>query len=312
MNLKSVETFVWSVRLGSFSAAARKLQSTQPAISMRIRELEKSLGVELFDRRKKNIQLTRKGIQFFEYAVKIVSLSTEAQVNLNDRSGLSGRLRMGVTETVALTWLPDFVATVGERLPDVVIELDIGSTSRVWNGLWFGGLELAVLPGPVQGPSVMAWPLGSVPYTWMSSPKLLRGQPTRTPKDLSALPVITLARESILHQISETWFRDGGAEPRQVALCNSLGVVAKMTCAGLGISLLPPLMFERELRMGELVVLDIDPPLQPLEFVIAHCSRPTAILERMVAQVAQETSTFIRAAAAPPGAGRAEIVEKVA
>lgn len=156
----------------------------------------------------------------------------------------------------------------------------------------------------------MARPLGAVPYTWMGSPRLVRSRKLWTPKDLSTLPVITLARESILNQITETWFREGGAEPRQVAICNSLGVVAKMTCAGLGISLLPPLMFERELRDGELTLLDIDPPLKPLEFVIAHCSRPTAILERMVAEVAIETSTFSCASAVEHS--NPKVVERVA
>lgn len=292
MSIKNLETFILCVRLGSFSATARKLNSSQPAISMRIRELERSLGVELFNRRKKTIQLTRKGRELLDYAVRITSLSNEAHVRLGDGRALAGRLRVGVTESVALTWLPDFVAALNEQFPHVVIELDVALTSGVWNRLWAGDLDLALMPGPVRGPWVTARSLGRIQYTWMASPSLNVPKRAQRPRDLQAWPVITLSQDSVLHQITEEWFLKNGAEPNRLDVCNSLGVVAKMTGCGLGISLLPPAIFRKEVEAGELVALNVTPELPPLEFVVVHCSRAGAVLENQAAELAQKMSTF--------------------
>ncbi len=292
MNVRHLETFVWSARLGSFSAAARKLNSTQPAVSMRIRELEKSLRVELFDRSRRAIQLTPKGREFLDYAIRITSLATEAHVRLGDRTALSGRVRLGVTETIALTWLPNLVARLNEEYPSVVVELDIGLTKNVWQNLEAGDLDLALLPGPAYGPGMVTASLGTIEYTWMASPRLKIPRRTQSPKDLESWPVITLSRESNLHQIIEDWFRAGGAVPRRVDVCNSLGVVASLTVSGLGVCLLPPSILRGEIESGELTVIKIAPRLVPLEFVSVYPKRRGTDLVPIIADLAKDITTF--------------------
>ena len=228
MNIRHLETFVWVVRLGNFSAAARKLNSSQPAVSMRIQKLEKNLGFELFDRSRKSAQLTLKGRELMEYAVKITSLSTEMQVSLSAHTAFSGRVRLGVTESIALTWLPAFVARLNKEFPDIVVELDVGLTRRVWNGLEERYFDLALLPSPAHGPGMVTVPLGDILYTWMASPKLGIPRRAQSPKDLQAWPVITLSQESNLYDIVEDWFSRGNAEPRRIDVCNSLGVAAQL------------------------------------------------------------------------------------
>ncbi len=74
MEIKQLEAFYWIARLGSFAAAARKLHTTQPAISMRIRQLESDLGTQLFDTSRRTAQLTPKGRDLVDHAASMLTL----------------------------------------------------------------------------------------------------------------------------------------------------------------------------------------------------------------------------------------------
>ena len=292
MNLRDLETFIWVVRLGSFTEAAQKLNASQPTVSVRIRELEKHLGVSLFDRRHKSFQLTSKGRELMDYAVKILSDWKEAQLRLGASTAISGRVRLGVTETIALTWLPAFVSRLNDNYPGIVLDLEVGLTGNVWNDLESGRCDLALLPGPAHGPGTVVVPLGRISYTWMASPKLAIGAEVQSPRDLQAWPIVTLSRDSNLFDVIESWFRKGGAVPRRIDACNSLGVVSRLTAAGLGVSLLPPTIYDQEIETGALRIVDVAPAIEPLEFVAVYRQRRGTMLEPILAKAAQSISTF--------------------
>lgn len=294
MNLKHIESFLWISRLGSFSAAARRLNTTQPAMSMRIGELEKNLGVVLFDRRSRALRLTPEGREFADYARRIVDLTQEAEDRLSERTQFTGRLKLGVTESVALTWLPDLVVRLNDEFPAMLIDLDINLTQVVWRKLRGGELDLAILPGPAFGTDLSTTYLGSILYTWMASPKLKLGrlQDELTPQDFKSVPVITLSEDSNLHEIIETWFKENRSAPRRVDVCNSLGVVAALTVAGLGISMLPPSVFAEEIRSGDLYELKTGPHIEPLEFWAVQTRRHATPIIETIAKYARQASTF--------------------
>lgn len=294
MNFKQIESFLWAARLGSFSAAAKRLNTTQPAISMRISELEKGLGVTLFDRSARALRLTPGGRDFAEYARRIADLAMEAETRLGDRTQLTGRLKLGVTESVALTWLSTLVVRLNEEFPAMLIDLDVNLTNMIWRKLRGGELDLAILPGPAYGADLATTYLGSILYTWMASPKMGLGGPKRRlgPKDLGEVPVLTLSQESNLHDIIDAWFGKNSGAPRRVNVCNSLGVVAELTMAGLGISMLPPSIFAEEIRSGRLYELRTGPRIKPLEFWVVQPRRRQTPVTEAIARFAREASSF--------------------
>lgn len=294
MKLKHIEALVWVNRLGSFSAAARRLNTTQPAISMRIAELEKRLGVTLFNRRARNLHITPEGREFADYAHRIVDLVQEAEGRMSDRSQLSGRLKLGVTESVALTWLSDLVVRLNEEFPAILIDLDINLTQVVWRKLRNGELDLAILPGPAFGSDLSTTYLGSILYTWMASPKLnlVNADGHLSAQDFNRVPVITLSEDSNLHEIIETWFSSNSSAPRRVDVCNSLGVVAELTMAGLGISMLPPIIFADDIKRGDLFELKTTPDIEPLEFWAVQNRRHVSPITETIASYARQASTF--------------------
>lgn len=293
MNLKELETFAWIVRLGSFTAAARRLNTTQPAVSMRIQQLERRLSVELFESPRRAARLTPRGRELMEYAGQILSLAAEAETRLGDPTAVAGRIRVGVGETIALDWLPDFIARLNEKFPRLVVESAVDLTAGLWTRFDAGELEIILLPGPARGGNLVVDDLGIEPYAWMASPKLdLPSHRPLTPKDLEPWPIITLSRDSVLHEITETWFRSTRGEPHRMDVCNSLGVVASLTVSGLGISMLPPRIYRREVERGELVVLETEPGLRPIAFISAYRSDREPAFMRAIADIALEANTF--------------------
>src|SRR5947208_10984031 len=107
--LKQLEAFYWAASVGNFQSAASRLNTTQPAISNRIQELERVLGVELFDRSTRTARLTPKGRQLLDYADRMLRLNAELQDRIGEKRVLGGIVRLGVVDAVALTWLPDLI-----------------------------------------------------------------------------------------------------------------------------------------------------------------------------------------------------------
>src|SRR4051794_32461149 len=100
LNLRQVETFYWVVKLGSFQAAADHLHTTQPGVSARVRQLERTLGVDLFDRSARSARLTARGRDLVEYATSLLVLSREIKQRVADKAALTGLVRLGVADTI--------------------------------------------------------------------------------------------------------------------------------------------------------------------------------------------------------------------
>ena len=122
---RELETFICVARLGSFTATAQRLHASQPAISMRIRELEFALGVALLDRSTTGIRLTNAGRTCMRYAERMLALRAELRYRAGDTKTLAGIARMGVSEFIAVTWLPALIARLAAEYPEISVELDV-------------------------------------------------------------------------------------------------------------------------------------------------------------------------------------------
>lgn len=292
MTLKQLETFYWVCRLGSFVAAAERLHSTQSAVSMRIQDLERSLGVVLFDRALRSTRPTPKGQELLRYVERLTALTSEIQHRLADPQVLTGTVRLGVTDLVAVTWLSDLVTAINEKYPGVTVELDVDLTLNQLEKLDNGNIDMALLPGPIAKAGLAHVPLGQVEFAWMASPKL--GIPKRhlTPRDLDAWPLLTLSRKSNLHNMLGTWFEQSDATARRTDVCNSIGVLSVLTIAGLGVSYLPHGYFTEEVERGQLQILDVTPRLPPLQYYAVFDRRKSLPFAETIADLARTHSSF--------------------
>lgn len=291
MNFKQLETFATIVQLGSFAAAAAKLNATQSTISARVQELEQDLGVALFDRVQRRAHLTAKGRELLPYAQSAVSFFAEIRQRVGSPSALSGVVRVGVAELVAVTWLPVFAAALHARYPDLTLELDVSLTAELSSRLREGDLDLILIPGTRFDSSLEINSLGSVEFAWTASPSLDLPKRPLTSDDLRRWRILSLGEQSFHFDTVEHWL-GRNAHRQQVDICNSMSVVAALTVAGLGVSLLPPICYRSDIEAGRLRLLKTDPPVADVEFFAVYFKRrPNSIL-RLIVDLAQETSSF--------------------
>lgn len=296
MNLKQFEAFYWIARLGSFHAAARHLRVAQPSVSARVRELERHLGVALFDRSGRNARLTPKGRELATYAGQILALAGEVEQQIGSRTALVGRVRFGLTSIPAVTWMPKVLHRMAKAYPGIDAEFVVDSSENMRGQLLRGELDLAFLAGPLAEPSLVTQSLGTVAMGWLASPVL--GLPNRpmAPQDLVDVSIITDVRGSFLHGIALEWFRGGGVEPRRQHACSSLPTRLQLARAGLGLAMASPNVAARELAEGTLRLVVAEPELPELEYVIAIAggapSPPARVLVDLARQAIAEEPSF--------------------
>ena len=172
LDFRSIETFLWVVKLGSFRGAAQQLNTTQPAISQRIAQLEREMGVKLLNRDHRWCSPTPSGRQMMVYAEKLIGLRAEMMAEVGDRSAMRGVLRLGVAETIVHTWLPRLVKSVNDVYPNLSLEIEVDITPNLRARLLAQEIELAFVVGPLSAPSVRNRVLCDYPIGFLASPSL--------------------------------------------------------------------------------------------------------------------------------------------
>jgi len=292
VNIKQLETLYWAAKLGSFTAAAVRLNSTQSTISMRIQDLELDFGVELFDRSKRTARVSAKGRELVKYVEQLLNLMAEIRQRLSAPETIPGTLRLGVAEMVSVTWLPAFIKVLHERYPKIVLELDEALTQDLVGRLRSGSLDLILAPGRMPEYDLNTRSLGTVDFVWMASPDLGVPEVRLNARDLQQWPIIALSRESYHHSRIVDWFRSGSAYYRHIYTCKSFGVASSLASAGLGVTLLPIQCFQDQVDSGRLKVIETDPPMIPVEFTATMAMDGIKSIAEIVADLAQELSTF--------------------
>jgi DNA-binding transcriptional LysR family regulator len=283
LDFRSIETFLWVVKLGSFRGAAQRLNTTQPAISQRIAQLEREMGVKLLNRDHRVASPTPSGRQMMVYAEKLIGLRSEMMAEIGDRSAMRGVLRLGVAETIVYTWLPRLIKNVNTIYPNLSLEIEVDITPNLNARLQAQEIELAFVLGPLSGPSVRNRELCDYPVSFVASPSLGLSRGPLTLRDLARFPIITFARKTQPYETVRAMFNRPDLPPIRLHASASLATVIHMAIEGLGIAVMPGAIVENELADGRLQELDTGPKLAPLIFSASWLASPDeAAVERVV------------------------------
>lgn len=292
MNLLQLESLIWVARLKSFRAAATRLNTTQPGISLRIQHLEKELGARLVDRTQRTISLTAAGRECVAYAERIILWSNELRVRTGAQEVVRGRVSLGVSELVAHTWLADLLSVIGSRYPEVQIDTNVEMTPRLLRGLEAGEYDLTLLGTHRLVTTYAVRDLGSLRFRWMEKPEGNMSRKKLTPRDLQNRRVITWSKEAAIYRLVEDWFTRNGAYPGERITCNTALTMASLAAAGLGVTLLPRELVKQELAAGMLRVIPTEPELDPVRYHAVYIPARRGSLAELVAETAREVSTF--------------------
>jgi DNA-binding transcriptional LysR family regulator len=288
LNLRFLETFVWVARLKSFSLAAEKLHSTQAAVSHRIATLERELGVRLLERDTRDVRLTPQGVDAFEHAERIVRLAAEFRQHMSNPKALRGRVRIGVIETIAYSWLPALIDRLSQACPEVVLELNADTSIDIAEHLRASAVDLGLLMGPVDGPGMINVDLCTYACLWVASPRLGIAAAAMELADLGRFPILSFPGNSKPHRAMVGYFQRPGLDEVRLHTA-SLATLVRMATDGIGVAALPATVIEREIADGTLQVLNVLQPFPPLSLHAAYldADRP---LPALIAGMAREVA----------------------
>ena len=266
LTLAQLEALYWVARLGSVRAAASRLSITQPALSLRIKELEGALGGALLNRNSYRATLTTLGLEVTQQAGRMLDIAERIAERGAAGDEMRGLIRMGATDTFAARYLPALLADIETRYPHAQIELVVEFSVNLYAKLLRGELDVAVISGPTLSPLLAFERLLDLPHFWVGSPKRLGAMKVATPAALARIPIITHPSPSLLFETIHSWFASAGLSPLRLSTCTSLFISKALTVEGIGLSLLPAEIIEPEVRAGTLRMLRARPtiPLFPM------------------------------------------------
>ncbi|WP_224814149.1 LysR family transcriptional regulator [Hasllibacter sp. MH4015] len=287
LNLEQIRTFLAVVRQGGVRKASVALNLTQPAVTTRIRNLEQTLGCDLFDRGPGGMTLTKRGEMLLEYAAQFEQLSQLVAKDVIDPSGIDGRLRLGVSETVAQCWLPDLISELHKLYPRLQIEFNVDISSNLREGLMGREIDLAVLLGPISDYSIDNVDLPGFDLAWY----VAADAPVH--KDGTGYfdqPVLTYARNTRPYrELKEQLFARVGPGV-QLFPCSSLSACFRLVAARLGVAALPRALGAAHVATGDIREFDPGWRPAPLRFTASYLGDPGSHLVETAAQTARKVA----------------------
>jgi DNA-binding transcriptional LysR family regulator len=299
LDFRSIETFLWVVKLGSFRGAAQRLNTTQPAISQRIAQLERELGVKLLNRDHRMATPTPSGRQMMVYAEKLIGLRTEMLAEVGDRSAMRGVLRLGVAETIVHTWLPQLIKHVNNTYPNLSLEIEVDVTPNLHARLLAQEIELAFALGPPSASGIRNRVLCDYAVSFIASPALDLGPTPVSAEAIAKFPIITFPRKTQPYERVRALFNRPDLPPIRLHASASLATVIHMAIEGLGVAVIPLAIVENELADGRLLELQTNVRIPPLTFSASWLASPEMVAIERVAELAAKTAEAACHPAAP-------------
>lgn len=283
LTLKQLRYFDALARSGHFGRAADVCAISQPALSMQIKELEETLGAQLFERGARHVRLTALGEDVFARVGRILrSIDELGDLARASQDGLAGRLRIGVIPTIAPYLLPRVVASLTRKHPALDIHVRETLTEKLIAELSEGRLDTAIVALPVSEPSLSEIALFSESFLLVrpssDSSKLVPGADILRGSRLLLLEEGHCFREQALSFCDTQAARSGDALD-----ASSLSTLVQMVGAGIGVTLIPEMAAEVETRSASVSVARFEEP-QPTRMV-GMIWRKTSPLTRQLMEI---------------------------
>ena len=257
-SLRQLKAFVTVARHLSFARAAEELHLTPPAVSLQVSQLERDVGLPLFDRRAKTVNLTMPGEYLLVYARRMLSTLKEADDAMARlRGAQTGRITIGMVST-AKYFLPRLLALFREEHRGVELRMSIGNREQLIAQLRDAEVDLAVMGRPPREIEVRAEQFAEQPHGIVAAPvHRLAGQREIPPAMLSGEEFIVREHGSGTRAAMEQFFREMRIAPAQVMETTSNETIKQAVIANMGLAFLSLHTTGLELQNGLLTALDV-------------------------------------------------------
>lgn len=291
-SFKQLEALYWIVELGGFAAAARKLNTTQSAISKRVKELESTFDTELFDRDHRQARLSEKGEEMLLVARRLLEQRDAAVEQFSKPEIVERRLRIGVTELTAMTWLPRLVRLVRQHYPKARIEPDVDLSVNLRDKLLADEVDIIIVPDAFAEARFSLMPLAKVKSAWMCKPGLLPTSRVLHLHELASYTILTQGSKSGTGIIYERWLKSQVISPTNSISSSSVVALIGLTVSGLGVSYLPQRCLRSLVERGALEIVETTPALPEIPYVALFRGERKSVFISSILMLAQECCDF--------------------
>jgi DNA-binding transcriptional LysR family regulator len=237
METRFLQTFLSVIETGSAAETARRMNITPSAVNQRIKALEADIGQQLLQRAGQRMRPTAAAEALVASARQILALEEDMKA-VASADGATGRLRVGVIQTVLTGLMPDILLRLRRNRPGIDLYLDPGPSGDLYSRLIQGELDLAILIRPhFQLPKSLDW------VTLRREPHLFISPPGPDEVDAAAMlrsqPFIRYDRNHWGGRAVDQYLRAKGIRPREQHELDSLEAIVIMVSRGLGVSIVP-------------------------------------------------------------------------
>ncbi len=264
---RRLQVFYTVAKQLSFTKAAELLFMTQPAVTFQVKQLEEHFNTRLFERSHGRISLTPAGELALDYAERILNLTQEMEARISELTGqVSGPLLIGASTTIAEYMLPRLLGEFKQKHQETQARLTVANSETIENKVADHTLDIGLIEAPSHHPNLVTQVCCEDELVMICAPySALAKRSSVTPAQVVAQPYISREMGSGTRECIDDFFNGNGANLDEMNLVMELGsreAIKGAVAAGLGVAIVSSTTVAKELRLGELVAIPLDPPLR--------------------------------------------------
>jgi DNA-binding transcriptional LysR family regulator len=260
INLENLIAFLFVAREKSFSNAAAQLFLTQPAVTTKIKCLERQFGAKLFVSAGKQLQLTEVGKEILPIAQEIYTKSKECEnILLSYNNAGRGVLRIGASRSLSQTYLPLLINIFSDHYPNIQISVTEGTSHEIIEKIMQFKDNVGIIPKVPINDKITALTISSEKIEFVVSTKNPLAQKERISiNDLLQQPILVAGEGSATRLALLDFFDKYNVVPHIIFEAENLEMIKKYLLTGRGMALMFPAVAKGELEKGQLKILSMD------------------------------------------------------
>lgn len=266
MDTSKLRFFVKLAETCHFNRAAELSHISPSTLSRNIQQLEKELGVKLFDRDNRSVALTKKGAQFLQQARDLIQQWETVRESLaSNQNDLAGSISLYCSVTASYSFLYDILARFRQYHPGIEIKLHTGDPALAISRVASGEEDIAISAHPNKLPaSIRFKSFSSTPLIFIAplNADLSAKHPPSNQNILNTIPLI-ISERGLARDRLNAWFRKKHITPNIYAQVSGNEAIVSMVSLGFGVGLVPKIVVDNSPLKNRVCLFEVQPDLEP-------------------------------------------------
>lgn len=260
MNQEELNTFLKLCEIQNFTKTAETLSMSQPTVSLHIKNLEKEFQTQLIQRSSKQLSITPTGEILLERAKQIIQIYEQTKQDILDHHhAIQGELKIGASFTIGEYVLPAILVKLKQKYPELSLQITIGNTEEIVRYVKLFKVDIGLIEGSTHEKEIIVEPFKEDELVIVSSIKHpLANKNSVTITELQNEDWITREPGSGTGEYLKHFFSTNGIKVKSLLTISSTQGIKETVINNLGLSLISKSAIERDLKMGEVNVVQLE------------------------------------------------------